>query len=118
MGGRNTVWLCSRCHGLVHGVDRLNISTLVKSALSAKRARGEKLGSPANLTAEARIKGREAHSRNAALNQNTVAAKGRAQSLRSSGATLRQIADTLNAEGFKTPRGGQFSAMQVMRLLA
>ncbi len=30
---------------------------------------------------------------------------------------LHQIADTLNTEGFKTPRGGQFAAVQVARLL-
>jgi len=116
MGGINTVWLCSRCHGLVHGIDRLNISTLVKSALSAKKARGEQLGTPANLTDEARAKGREAHRRRAASNQNTAAARGYAQALRNAGFTLRQVADTLNAEGFKTPRGGQFSAVQVARL--
>jgi DNA invertase Pin-like site-specific DNA recombinase len=94
------------------------ISTRTKAALAAKKARGEKLGTPANLTAEARAKGREAHSRNAASNQNTVTAKGYAQMLRNSGVTLRAMAQTLNAEGFKTPRGGQFSAMQVMRLLS
>ena len=94
------------------------ISTRTKAALKAKRMRGDKLGNPANLTAEARAKGREAHSRNAASNQNTVTAKGYARLLRNDGATLRAMAETLNAEGFKTPRGGQFSAVQVMRLLA
>lgn len=93
------------------------ISSRTRSALAAKKARGEKLGTPANLTTEAREKGREAHSRNAANNQNTITAKGYAKLLRDSKATLRQIADTLNAEGFKTPRGGQFSAVQVTRLL-
>lgn len=93
------------------------ISSRTKSALAAKKARGEKLGSPANLTNAARKKGREAHSRNAANNQNTKTAKGYAKLLREGGATLRHIADTLNAEGFKTPRGGRFAAVQVARLL-
>lgn len=93
------------------------ISSRTKSALAAKKARGEKLGTPANLTTAAREKGREAHSRNAANNQNTITAKGYAKLLRDGNVTLRQIADTLNAEGFKTPRGGQFSAVQVARLL-
>lgn len=94
------------------------ISTRTKSALLAKKMRGDKLGTPANLTAEARAKGREAHSRNAENNQHTVTAKGYAQLLRNGGATLRAMAHTLNVEGFKTPKGGQFSAVQVMRLLA
>ncbi len=55
------------------------ISTRTKSALKAKQMRGDKLGTPANLTAEARAKGRQAHSRNAASNQNTVTARGYAQ---------------------------------------
>ena len=94
------------------------ISTRTKAALKAKRMRGDKLGTPANLTAEARAKGRQAHSRNAASNQNTVTAKGYAQLLRNGGATLRAMAETLNVEGFRTPRGGQFRAVQVLRLLS
>ena len=94
------------------------ISTRTKAALAAKKLRGDKLGTPKNLTAEARAKGRQAHSRNAANNPNTITAKGYAQLLRNGGATLRAMAQTLNAEGFKTPRGGQFTAVQVMRLLA
>ena len=93
------------------------ISTRTRAALQAKKARGAKLGKPENLTAEARAKGREAHSRNAANNQNTKTARGYALLLRGNGASLRQMAATLNAEGFKTPRGGQFSAVQVARIL-
>jgi DNA invertase Pin-like site-specific DNA recombinase len=94
------------------------ISLRTRAALAAKKQRGAKLGTPANLTKEARIKGREAHSRNAANNPNTKTAKGYAALLRGNGASLRQMAQTLNAEGFKTPRGGKFSAVQVARLLA
>lgn len=93
------------------------ISTRTRAALQAKKARGAKLGKPENLTAEARAKGREAHSRNAANNQNTKTARGYALLLRGNGSSLRQMAATLNAEGFKTPRGGQFSAVQVARIL-
>ena len=95
------------------------ISTRTKDALKAKKMRGDKLGTPENLTAEARAKGRQAHSRNAASNQNTVMAKDYAQLLRNdSTTTLRAIAQTLNIKGFKTPRGGQFTAVQVLRLLS
>ena len=93
------------------------ISTRTRAALAAKKMRGDKLGTAANLTAEARAKGRAAHTRNAANNQNTKTAKGYALLLRGSGASLRDMATTLNAEGFKTPRGGQYSAVQVSRLL-
>lgn len=93
------------------------ISTRTRAALQAKKARGAKLGTPKNLTAAARAKGRAAHSRNAANNPNTKTARGYAVLLRNSGASLRQMAQTLNAEGFKTPRGGQFSAVQVARIL-
>jgi len=94
------------------------ISTRTHAALAAKKMRGATLGTPANLTNEARLKGREAHSRNAANNQNTKTAKGYALLLRGKGVSLRTMAQTLNAEGFKTPRGKQFSAVQVLRLLA
>jgi len=93
------------------------ISTRTRAALAAKKMRGAVLGTPANLTTAARAKGREAHSRNAANNQNTKTAKGYAVLLRCKGISLRQMAETLNAEGFKTPRGGMFSAVQVARLL-
>ena len=116
-GGTKTVPLCHSCHGLVHGVNRLNISTLTKAALTAKKARGEKLGNSKNFTSDTRAKGRAAHASNAANNQNTKTARGYATLLSSSGASLRTIANTLNTDGFKTARGGQYSAVQVSRLL-
>lgn len=118
LGGTKTVPICAECHGKIHGVKRLYISELTRAALAAKKQRGDKLGTPANLTDEARAKGRAAHSKNAANNPNTKTAKGYAVLLRNSGASLREMAKTLNAEGFKTPRGGQFSAVQVSRLLS
>ena len=92
------------------------ISTRTRAALAAKKARGYQLGTPANLTQQAREKGRISHSKNAANNHNTKQAKGYATMLRSGGAPLRTIAETLNEEGFKTARGGQYSAVQVARL--
>jgi DNA invertase Pin-like site-specific DNA recombinase len=76
------------------------ISTRTRAALAAKKARGAKLGTPANLTSAARAKGREAHKRNAANNQNTKTAKGYAALLRGNGASLRDMAATLNANTF------------------
>lgn len=94
------------------------ISARTKAALAAKRQRGEKLGNAGNFSAAGRAKGRAANTANAANNQNTKTARGYAVLLSKSGASLRKIAKTLNDEGFKTARGGQYSAMQVSNLFA
>ncbi len=92
------------------------ISARTRSALAAKKARGCKLGNPSNFTQTGREKGVQAHMVKAANNPHTKQAKGYAVMLRNGGAALRNIADTLNKEGFKTARGGQYSAVQVARL--
>lgn len=94
------------------------ISSRTKAALAAKRARGEQLGNAGNFTATGRAKGRAAHAANAEKNQNTTTARGYAALLRTTGASLRTIADKLNKEGFKTARGGKYSAVQVARLFS
>ena len=94
------------------------ISSRTKAALAAKKARGEKLGNPDNFTETGRAKGRAAHKEKSMSNQNTKTARGYASLLRGGGASLRTIADTLNKEGFKTARSGQYSAVQVARLVA
>lgn len=43
-GGTATVPLCSACHGRAHGVNRGQIRDLTRSALAAKRRKGEKTG--------------------------------------------------------------------------
>lgn len=45
-GGTRTVPLCPTCHGLVHGIRRLDTSRLTREALAAKKARGEHTGGP------------------------------------------------------------------------
>ncbi len=93
------------------------ISARTRAALAAKKQRGEKMWNGSTFTVETRAKGREAHSRNAKNNQNTKTARGYASLLNGTGASLRTIAATLNSEGFKTARGGQYSAVQVSRLI-
>ena len=43
LGGRNTVWLCEACHGLVHGAN-LRTSTLTAKAMKQIAARGGRVG--------------------------------------------------------------------------
>ena len=120
LGGTKTIPLCFKCHSLVHNkkVRTDSTSALTKAAFAKKRARGEKMGHAVNFTDITRAKGRAAHAANAANNQHTKTARGYATLLRNRGNTLRSIAEKLNLEGFKTARGGQYSAVQVMRLFS
>jgi len=91
------------------------ISARTKSALEAARNRGVMLGSPQNLTDEARARGAAAN-REAAIRE-SMQASCLAQELRRNGASFRAIADRLNANGFTTRNGARFEAMQVKRML-
>jgi DNA invertase Pin-like site-specific DNA recombinase len=97
--------------------ERETTSARTKAALQAKKARGIKLGSPANLTDDARAKGRASHSAKAAANPNTIKAQAMAKALHATGTSIRKIADQLNQYGFITARGGAYMPTQVVRLL-
>ena len=94
------------------------ISTRTRDALAAKKARGFALGTPANLTEEAKAKGLEARQTNARTNVNNRQAAQLAVLLRNTGATLRVITQQLNQLGYTTRRGKAFHPMGVQRLLA
>lgn len=96
--------------------ERELISSRTKAALAAKKAQGAQLGSPNNLTNEARLKGAHAHRKQAAKNENNRRAKAMISMMLSSGKNYVQIAEQLNLAGFRTARGCQFQATQVMRL--
>lgn len=93
------------------------ISDRTRAALAAKKARGAKLGSPQNLTDQARAKGRAAKREKARANDNTRRAAGFACLLRKDGYTFAEIAERLNADGHRAPKGGPFTSTQARRLV-
>lgn len=92
------------------------ISERTKAALAAYKARGGVLGSPENLTDNARQKGAKANS--GAARQHSEAVRPIAEKLKEAGKSLRQIAEVLTERGILTRRGKAYSATAVMRLLA
>jgi DNA invertase Pin-like site-specific DNA recombinase len=101
--------------------ERDAISTRTKQALAAAKARGTKLGNPANLSTDSAARGRKMG--NAA---NTERAKTRLidlepviRSVRYEGMTsLSRIATELNARRIPAARGGKWAPVQVSRVLA
>lgn len=96
--------------------ERETISKRTKDALAAKLARGAQLGTPANLTAEARQRGLLVRQQNARQHAGMRQATALITSRRAQGVSFRQIAGELNALGFTARRGGTFNQKQVQRL--
>jgi DNA invertase Pin-like site-specific DNA recombinase len=95
------------------------ISKRTKAALAAAKARGTQLGgrrvTPERF-AEIGARARQARSIKAAKTRREILPL--IQEAKAGGATtLRQIAAELNESGETTPRGGQWSAVQVMRVI-
>lgn len=88
--------------------ERKVISQRTRAALQAAKARGKQLGRTGRALAD----------------HNKAEAVSRAEQLRpiitdlrNQGLSMAEIADRLNAQGVETPRGGQWHAMQVQRIL-
>jgi DNA invertase Pin-like site-specific DNA recombinase len=94
--------------------ERAMISIRTRQALAAAKARGVRLGGPklpqARVTAQAAIK---ANADKQAANVLPFIREAQ----RHGAATLREIADTLNARGVATARGGRWHATSVKNLL-
>jgi DNA invertase Pin-like site-specific DNA recombinase len=97
--------------------EREMISQRTKAALAAAKARGVKLGNPANLSNQlgGRAKGNAAMAARAA--ERAADLLPLILPMRVGGASLRQIADGLNRCGVPAPRGGDWSAVAVKRVL-
>jgi DNA invertase Pin-like site-specific DNA recombinase len=96
--------------------ERETISKRTKDALQAKKAKGEKLGTPQNLTEAVRIQGLQARQRNAREHSGSKQATALIVSRRAQNASFNQIAAELNGLGFTARRGGTFNQKQVQRL--
>ncbi len=96
--------------------ERERTSQRTKKALDELRKKGVKLGSPKNLTPEARRKGTLKIIENAKEDSNNKKATAMIVLLRKENLSYRKIANKLNHDGFKTRRGKEFSSSQVLIL--
>lgn len=96
--------------------ERELISSRTVNALQQLKKNGVKLGTPENLTEQARANSISVRSINAKTNENNKRAMVVVDSLMQQNYSLRQIADRLNISGFKTSRNCEFTPMQVKRI--
>lgn len=93
------------------------ISQRTRAALAAKKARGFTLGTPRNLTSQARVRSLEVRQHNSREQVSNRQARRLCQLLREQGASLQAITNELNSGGYRTRRGGLFYKTAVARLL-
>ncbi len=104
--------------GTMAQYERELISQRTKSALQELK-KTRKLGSPQNLTEEAKIKGRDAVKRNREENPNWKLAKTFIEHFKMKNGYVHytQISNLLNENGYKTRNGCQFTPSIVKRLV-
>jgi DNA invertase Pin-like site-specific DNA recombinase len=105
--------------GSVAQWERELISTRTKNGLAALKARGVKLGSPQNLTNEARIKGTESIIKKRVENENWKMARMFIEHFQMKNGYINytEISKELNISGYKTRQGFTFSPSIVRRLV-
>jgi DNA invertase Pin-like site-specific DNA recombinase len=96
------------------------ISERTKAALAAARARGVKLGwsIPSRCKEQARAARKGVAARVAKADTHAANVLPVIADMQNGGASLRQIAATLNERGVKTARGGQWQATTVKNIIA
>jgi DNA invertase Pin-like site-specific DNA recombinase len=92
------------------------ISERTKAALSEKKRRGFNLGTPENLTDEAKAKGLQVIKEKAASNKANVQATALIVEYRGKGLSYDKIADALNQLNFGTSQGKKHNSTSVRRL--
>jgi len=92
------------------------ISARTKAGLQAAKARGKKLGTPQNLTPEAREKARQANLTASRTHPEVIKAYDFIQWRRKEGQSYVKIAAALNSSGYHTREGKIFHASHVQRL--
>jgi len=104
--------------GSVAQWERELISSRTKNGLAALKARGVKLGSPANLTVDARKKGVESIIKKRVENENWKVAKMFIEHFQMKNGYLNytKISNELNIIGYKTRNGKHFNPSTVRRL--
>jgi DNA invertase Pin-like site-specific DNA recombinase len=105
--------------GSVAQWERELISSRTKRGLEELKKQGVKLGSPKNLTLEARTKGSEVIRRNKLENENWKKAQTFIEhfQMKNGYINLSEISNELNINGYRTRYGCLFSAGSVKRLL-
>lgn len=91
-------------------------SLRTKAALAELKKQGKKLGTPENLTEQARINSLNVRQQNAINDENNRKAGALIVSMREQGKSFYQITKELNKLGFKTRKGKMFQQNQVQIL--
>lgn len=116
-GGKRKIPLCEECHGKVHGKNFLNHKELTKLGLKKSKLAGTILGSPENLTHEAKLKGANRKRQIAVENENNIRATSAICLLRNqSKMSYANISEKLNIEGFLTSRNKKHTPRSVQLL--
>lgn len=89
-------------------------SVKVKAGMAVARAKGKQIGSPKNLTPEARAKGRKARQRKSLLENSEHG--NLIVKLVDSGSNINQVTKWLQENGYKTINGKEYNHTQVSNL--